>query len=167
MLYPAETVDRAVRYYCEARDEAPTLDSFLIALDEIHRGRATEFFNMQSQAFTGCRKCNDFGYFLTVYPSGIEARENCHCKEHKDYFQILDSEVPLTDKDCFAKFGVSLRFFDRSLVRVVRRPRIQLYMNGRNSDATLAHAKKMGYAKADADSMADRYVIYDVRYGEG
>lgn len=153
-----------MRYYCEACDKEPTLDEFLIALDEIHRGRTANFFRMKSEAFVGCRRCNDHGYYFVEYPTGVEYEEECKCREEDPHFNILDPEVPMTESECYAKFGFGQRFLDRGMVSVIRKPRIQLFKDGRGMEG-LELAKKRHAPHADADSMASRPVIYEVRYG--
>ena len=163
MLYPPETVDLAVRYYCEAIDREPTLDAFLISLDAINSGMTEDFFRMKSEAFVGCRRCNDHGYYLVNYPTGAEYQEECECREKDHKFNILNDEVPMTESECYAKFGFGQRFLDRDRVKVVRRPRIQLFKNGRGMEG-LEMARKMKAPHANADSMASREVIYDVTF---
>lgn len=165
LLYPFSSVDRAVRYYCEARDTAPTLDQFLIALEEIHSGRWNDFFRMKSEAFIGCKKCNDRGYYYVVYPSGEEVQEDCDCRNHNLNLHMF-ADDGMTDNEWFRRFGVGHRFINNEYINVVRRPRIQLY-NNRDSDSELANARMMGLRKANADTMAERPVTYEVTYGTG
>lgn len=164
-LYPPESVDLAVRYYCEACDKEPTENEFLIALDEIHNGRYEDFFRLKSEAFVGCRRCNDHGYFFVQYPTGAEYQEECDCRKEEYLFNILNPEIPMVESECYAKFGFGQRFLDRDRARVIRKPRIQLFKDGRGMEG-LEIARKRNATHADADSMASRPVIYEVRYGD-
>lgn len=161
LLYPFDSVNRAVRYYCEACDERPTLNNFLIALEEIHRGRVDDFFNMKSSVFKICHKCNDYGFYYLEYPTKLQTVRACDCSCAEEH-EALSGEEKMTDEDCLARFGVGLRFLDKSKVRYIRKPRIQL---DKNRTAGLEYAKRINAPHANAKTMSERPVIYEVRYG--
>ena len=161
LIYPFDTVNRAVRYYCEACDEPPTLNTFCIVLDEIYSNRVDDFFRLKSDAGVRCKICNDFGYTIFNYPTKVQLAHACKC-EAGDQYEAYRGDTPMSDADCLSRYGVSLAELDAKKIRTARRPRIQLDMH---RTAGLEHAKRIGAPHANARSMANRVVIYDVFYG--